>query len=50
VFENIKSDDRRLEDVQKILLEIYKNKDNIQDIISYLNSNVDDKKEKKEDI
>jgi len=50
VFENIRKDNKKIDDLPKILLEVYKNKDNIQEIISFLNSNVDDKKEKKEDI
>jgi len=47
VFENIRNENKRIEDVPKILLEMYKNKDYIQDIISYLNTNVDDKKNDK---
>jgi hypothetical protein len=45
VFENIRNENKNIEDVPKILLELYRNKDSIEEIITFLNSNVSDKKE-----
>lgn len=39
VFENIRQEDKNVEEVQKVLLKLLENKDDIQTLILFLNSN-----------
>ena len=38
VFEKVKDENKQIEDIPAVLVEIIKNKDNIQDLISWLNN------------
>ena len=39
VFENIRQEDKNVEEVQKVLLKFFENKEDIKAFISFLNSN-----------
>jgi len=39
VFENLKQDEKSVEEIQKALLKLFENKDEIKSIITFLNSN-----------
>jgi hypothetical protein len=43
VFENIKQEDENVQEIPKILLKLFENKEDIQAIINYLNSNKQEK-------
>jgi hypothetical protein len=49
VFENIREKDGSVEEIPKILLELYKNKDGIRDIIGFLNETANEKKNENKD-
>jgi hypothetical protein len=38
VFENLRQDNKNVDDIQKVLLKIFENKEEIQALISFLNS------------
>jgi hypothetical protein len=39
VFENLRQENKNVDDIQKVLLKIFENKEEIQALISFLNSN-----------
>ncbi|GHT03101.1 hypothetical protein AGMMS49525_07640 [Bacteroidia bacterium] len=43
VFENIKQEDKSVQEIPKVLLKLFENKEDIQALISYLNSNKQEK-------
>ena len=44
VFENIRQEEKSVEEIQKALLKLFENKDEIKSIITFLNSNNNDTK------
>jgi len=44
VFENIRQEEKSVEEIQKALLKLFENKDEIKSIITFLNSNSNDTK------
>jgi hypothetical protein len=45
VYEKVKDENKKIEEVPTVLLELLKNKDNIQDILTWLKTNENSKKE-----
>jgi hypothetical protein len=43
VFENIRKDEKNIAEVQKLLLKLFENKEGIQSLISFLNSQKQEK-------
>ena len=44
VFENIRNEEKNIDELQKLLLKLFENKEEIQAIISFLNSNKQEEK------